>query len=151
MNLLGLPKVMPTFQLHPYYSAYFHLKTCAPPKNYTEHACGFSISSLRMERIYNQQMMRREKQMVAHPPDYTVTLRLWMAQREAVTEEGDEDRKGRGAVSSNTAAVMRTLTQSCSEKAPLCYHLENASPFLTCARHLGDFSILTPLGVRGRP
>lgn len=97
-----------------------------------------------MERIYNQQMMRREKQMVAHPPDYTVTLRLWMAQREAVTEEGDEDRKGRERCQATQLQCDEDTHTVMLRESPSMLPPGSASPFLTCARHLGDFSILTP-------
>ena len=102
-----------------------------------------------MERIYNQQMMRREKQMVARglakaPPDYTVTLRLWMPQMKAVTEEGDEDRKGREWCQATRLQCDEDTHTVMLRESPSVLPPGSASPFLTCARHLGDFSIPTP-------
>lgn len=59
-------------------------------------------------------------------------------------------RAGSG-VKQHTCNVMRTITQSCSEKAPLCYHLEVSLLSWPVPQTPGWLQHPNPLGVRHRP
>ena len=147
---------MPTFQLYPYFSWIFPPDNLCSTQELHWECLWVSISSLRMERTHNQQTMRREKKVAAcglakAPPDYIVTLRLWMPRREAVTEEEDEDSKGKEQHQATQLQCAEDNHTVVLRESPSVLPAGSESPFLTCTPDTWMTSASQSLGSQTQP
>lgn len=123
VNLLRLPKVIPTFQLCSITPEYFQLDNLCSTQELHRECPWVSISSLRTERERSANRRCREQPMVPPgsvktPPHCTVSLRLWTPRREAVSEGCDGDREG------DNQCRAEKLPREQEDEAPPCYCLE---------------------------